>query len=98
MRSFQISDRDLQALIAPALRAKLAAAGFKMGAVMDGRSGDPNCAFYFPINLNLAGDCGVRRDEDGTWTISQEESPLLADRTAETFQAHVAAIASQAPR
>ena len=41
---------------------------------------DLDCAFYFPINLNIAGKCGVARDADGVWTITQEHDAEIAER------------------
>lgn len=92
MRELEMSDGEIQALVATAIRAKLKAAGFTMGATDDADAVEGPGAFYFPINLNLAGDCTVTRAEDGTWTITQEDNPLLADRTASAFQSHAAAI------
>ncbi len=91
MKTFQISDRDLQALIAERLRKKLAAAGFETGASMVGTE-DPNSAFYFPINLNLAGKCAVMRGEDGMWTFTQEVNQALADRTAASHESYIDAL------
>jgi hypothetical protein len=91
MNTLRISDGELQTLLATAIRKKLAGAGFKTGASMEGW-GNPNCAFYFPINLNLSGQCGVQRGADGFWTFSQEDNPIMADRLAATLRAHADAI------
>lgn len=91
MQTFQISDRDLQALIAAALRKELAAAGFVIGASMVGTE-DPNSAFYFPINLNLAGKCAVMREADGMWTFTQEVNQALAERTAASHESFIDAL------
>lgn len=98
MKTLSISDRDLQELIAPGLRKKLAAAGFVMGATMDARSEDPNCAFYFAINLNLAGVCSVSRDADGEWTIRQEVNQKLAERTMASHESYIEACDARSNR
>ena len=81
-----MTDRELQDLIAPALRARLREAGFKTGVPSDEHAG-----FFFPINLELSGSCDVARNADGTWTFSQCDA-LVADRTAATLMAHYNAI------
>lgn len=86
MRELRLSDAELQALIAPALRKKLKAAGFAFGTATDEHAG-----FYFPINLALAGSISVVRYEDGTWVFAQETNATLADRTADAFVSHVEA-------
>jgi hypothetical protein len=90
VRELRITDGELQTLIATALRRKLAKAGFKTGT-----PSDANAAFFFPINLELTGDCEVIRHEDGTWTFTQEETPMIADRIAQTAIFHAAAIAQR---
>lgn len=84
MREVQITDAELERLIAPAIRKRLRAAGFKMGTASD----EVPSAFMFPINLNLAGVVGVHRSEDGVWTFSQEDNPMLADRMMDSMIAH----------
>ena len=76
MKELHITDAELQKLIAPALRKRLKAAGFHTGT-----ASDDNCAFFFPINLSVAGSVKVTRHEDGTWCIQQETSPALSERT-----------------
>lgn len=84
MRELQITDAELERLIAPAIRKRMRAAGFKMGTASD----EVPSAFVFPINLNLAGVVGVHRSEDGVWTFSQEDDPMLADRMIDSMMAH----------
>lgn len=98
MKTLSISDRDLQKLIAPALRKKLAGAGFVMGATMDVRSDDPNSSFYFPINMNLAGVCSVLRGADGIWTICQQVDQALAERTMASHESYIEASAARPNR
>jgi hypothetical protein len=76
MRELRLTDGELQKLVAPAIRAHLKTAGFHTGA-----SSCNNNAFFFPINLDLAGDVRVTRHEDGTWVFTQETYPALAERT-----------------
>ena len=84
MREVQITDAELERLIAPAIRKFMRRVGFKMGTPSD----ETPSAFMFPINLNLSGAIGVHRSEDGVWTFSQEDDPMLADRMIETMIAH----------
>ncbi len=90
MRELRITDAELQALIAPGLRRKFVEAGFKTGT-----ASDENTSFFFPINLQLAGECFVTRHEDGTWTFTQEEAPMIADRVAQAAVSHASAIAQR---
>ena len=88
VRELRISDTELQKLIATAIRKRLKAAGFTTGT----RSDDSN-AFFFPINLDLAGDCTVTRLETEEWVFTQEESSVVADRMAQVSLYYAAAIA-----
>jgi hypothetical protein len=81
-----MTDRELQKLIATPLVAKLKAAGFKTGTPSNDHTG-----FYFPINLNMAGELSIVRYEDGVWTFRQEDSYIAADRQAASIQAFVEA-------
>lgn len=76
MREVTISDRELQALIAPALISWLKAKGFQGGLP----SGEHN-GFWFPISLDFAGEVHAVRYEDGTWIFSQELNERLIQRT-----------------
>jgi hypothetical protein len=87
MRELQITDADLQKLLAPTIRKYLRKAGFKMGAP----SGAEPPSYFFPINLELAGDVTVTRREDGTWSFTQETDLMLIERTAESGFAHASA-------
>ena len=87
MRELRITDEDLQALIADGLRKKLKAAGFNTVVPSSDHAG-----FFFPVNLSLAGECTVTRHEDGTWTITQEDNALLADRTDDCLGFHAQAV------
>lgn len=91
MRVLQITDGEIQALVAPALRAYLRKAGFVIGA----SSGDEPSTFWMPVNIDLAGHVDVIRDEDGIWTFTQEENMHVADRVAEASEYHGAAIAQR---
>lgn len=91
MKELRLTDGEMQALVANKLRAKLRAAGFKMGPPAD----QEPPTFYFPININVAGEVAIVRHEDGTWTILQDEHGMLADRTAAALGIHAAAIASR---
>ena len=91
MRELRITDGEVQALIAPAFRARLRAEGFKMGTASDA---DPS-SFFFPINLNLAGHVEVVRGADGVWSIFQEDDAHINDRTAAASEYHGGAIAGR---
>ena len=87
MRVLRLTDRELQDIVGPALRAKLKMAGF-----VSGTPSNDHTAFFFPINLDLAGDVVVTRHEDCTWTITQECDLTLLERTQAAGEAHVAAM------
>lgn len=87
MRELRITDEDLQALIADALRDKLKAAGFNTVVGSTEHAG-----FFFPINLGLAGQCTVTRHEDGTWTFTQEDNARLAERMEACLGFHAQAV------
>ena len=94
MKELRLTDAELRALIAPALLDKLRCAGFATATAAG--AAEP-CAFYFPINLALAGEVTVNRSTEGVWTITQECDPLLAERTADTQTAHIEAMLSARP-
>jgi len=87
MKELRLSDRELQDIVGPALRAKLKVAGF-----VSGTPSNDHTAFFFPINLDLAGDVVVTRHEDATWSITQECDLTLLERTQAAGEAHVAAV------
>ena len=91
MKELRIGDRELQALIAPALTARLKAEGFHTGVPTT-----EHCGFYFPINLCLAGDIEIVRHEDGTWIFSQEVDDRLASRTFAALEDHSVVCATAA--
>lgn len=91
MRELRLTDRDLQALVAPGLRAKLRAAGFKIGR----SSGEFPAALFVPISLDLVGWCQFTRDEDGVWTILQDET-RMADILDDAHAMHADAVATRA--
>jgi len=93
MRTLTLTDAEVQKLIASAIRKRLKAAGFHTGTASDDHSG-----FFFPIDLGLAGQVGVTRHEDGTWTIQQETNLMLAERMGTTLAAHGEAIAAATQR
>lgn len=90
MRELTLTDRELQALIAPKLRRRLKKAGFVMGA---SEASDDRPSFYFVIHLDLVGFSELVRNDDGTWTISQCENAMVADRVASSNVLHEEAIA-----
>lgn len=90
MREVQISDAELQALIAPPIRERLKAAGFQTGA-----SVTASCGVFLPVFLDMAGSIEVERTEDGMWTFRQELNVELADRTADALHAHVESIGAR---
>jgi len=92
VKELRITDAELQSMIAPALKAKLHAAGFQRG-FCDAE----HCGFFFPINLELAGTCTVTRNEDGTWTFTQQDN-TITDRLDETYEIHAAAIETASQR
>jgi hypothetical protein len=92
MRTLTMTDRELQRLIAPAIRKRLKAAGFHTGT-----SSDDHAGFFFPIDLNLSGSVEVTRHEDGTWTFEQEDQ-AVADRRATSLACHAEAITGAAQR
>jgi hypothetical protein len=83
MKQLTMTDKEVQALIAPAIRKKLKAAGFVSGTASDDHAG-----YLFPIDLQLAGAITIQRHDDGTWVFQQEEDLTLMERTAATFAAH----------
>jgi hypothetical protein len=87
VRELQISDAELQKIIATGIRKKLKDFGFKTGPASDGNQG-----FFFPINLDLSGEISVVRTADGVWTFTQEDDAIFADRTAECTSYAVAAM------
>jgi hypothetical protein len=91
IRELKLTDLEVQKLIAPALKKKLRAAGFTMGA---SESADGfNCAFYFPVNLDLAGINTVERDEHGVWTFRQRVGgEAVNERLRQTSEDHMDAI------
>lgn len=91
MKELRLTDAELQALIAPALRARLQESGFAFGRPMDARL-DEFDIMLFPIGLDLAGLASVERDLEGVWTFRQIDSAVLHDRTADALRSHVAAI------
>lgn len=90
MRELRISDAELQRDLSRVLMARLKKAGFHTGA-----ASDEQCTAMLPVRIDLAGAVMVKRDEAGFWIITQELHLELADRTAFTEQAHVAAIESR---
>jgi len=74
VQELRISDGELQGLIAPRLRKRLAGAGFKMGSP----SSEPASSFYFIINLDLAGHVTIECGIDGIWIFRQDERRLAA--------------------
>ena len=89
MKELRITDSELQAVIAPALRKFLAGKGFLMGTPSDSLT-----TYFFPIDVNLAGCVDVTRDADGVWTITQDEHGM-AERVAVSAFEHGEAIASR---
>src|ERR1700684_1321499 len=89
MTEVQITDGELQKLIAPALRKFLKSKGFRFGT-----ASDDNCAYWFPINLELGGSVEIERGEDGTWLIRQENA-VVADRRAGTLMIPGGAVAGR---
>ena len=87
MRELRITDAELQALIAPGLRARLKQAGFRNGTASNDHTG-----FFFPINLEIAGSCTVGRLEDGTWVFTQVDDAVIAERTELASAAHTDAV------
>lgn len=85
MKELRLTDAELQALIAPALRAKLRAAGFEAGRPST-IHGYP--FFFLPINLDLAGQVSIERSEDGTWMFRQEQNPIVVERTEVAEECH----------
>ena len=92
MKEMRITDAELQAMIAPALKARLHAAGFTPG-FCDAE----HCGFFFPVNLELAGTCTVTREEDGTWTFAQQDT-AVADRMEQSLEMHADAVATRETR
>lgn len=90
MKEFKISDAGLQALVADALRKRLIAAGLRPGA-----PSNDCCAVALPVNLNLAGEVEVERDEDGTWTFRQQLDAEVSSRTAFAAECHASAVAAR---
>lgn len=90
MKEVRLSNRELQALIAPGLIAKLKAAGFQAG-----RSSGECCAVVFPINLNFSGTVDIERTDDGVWTFRQQDDVDVASRTEFAAQAHAAAVSER---
>jgi hypothetical protein len=86
VREVRISDADLQKIIGPPLRAFLKKNGFKSGTASDEGTG-----YFFPIDLDLAGNISVVRHADGTWMFLQEDA-LIADRVAQTAALHLEVI------
>jgi hypothetical protein len=89
MTEVLITDAELQKLIAPPIIKFLKSKGLRAGT-----PSDDNCAYWFPINLELAGTVEIERGEDGTWLIRQDDA-IIADRCAETLMIHGAAIAAR---
>lgn len=93
MIELQMTDAEVQKLVAPAIRKHLRKAGFKTGI----RS-DESGSYLFPIDLQLAGDVSVHRSNDGIWTFRQEESAIIADRMAQMMILHAEAISAREER
>lgn len=87
-----MDDRELAALIAPALQQKLREAGFKTGT-----ASNRNAAFYMPINLDLAGHVSVERYEDGTWVFSQVTDNCMVTYLDEANAIFVKMLKGRAP-
>lgn len=87
MKELRLTDGELQAIVAPAIRERLRAAGFAMGT----SSGDLPSSFWMPVNLNLAGHVEIIRSEDGVWSFTQVDG-VIADRVAVTGEIHEGAI------
>lgn len=86
MQELRLTDQELQALVAPALRARLREAGFKMGR----SEGEFPSSLFVPISLDLVGWCSFERDEDGNWIFKQDENrmvDLMGDSQAAHFEA-----------
>jgi hypothetical protein len=88
VKELRLTDRELQALIAPALLARLKAAGF----VTAHSEGAQPVGFAFPITLNLAGEVTLHRSDEGVWTLTQLSDGDLAERTEFAQRAHVEAV------
>lgn len=87
----RISDRDLQAMIAPRLKDALRRAGFKIGT-----NGDGHACFMIPVNVGLIGTSQLTLQEDGNWLFQQEESEVIADRVTDAGMAHFEAMRAAA--
>lgn len=89
MKELRLTDRELQDMIAPALRARLRAAGFEP---MHSDGAEP-MGFSLPITLDLAGDVTLERNiDEGIWTFRQVAHGDLADRTDFAERAHREAV------
>jgi hypothetical protein len=94
MKELRITDQDLQALVAPALRERLKKVGFVLGR----STGEFPAAVWVPINLDLVGWCHFVRTDDGVWVFQQDEN-RMAEIVADGREDHGEAIATrQAPR
>ena len=94
MREVQFTDAELQALVAPALRKKLKAAGFQGGA-SDRSDWSPQGCIFLPVFIDMAGSVEIERTEDGVWTFRQELDFELSERTSAVQIIHTDVVVAQ---
>jgi hypothetical protein len=71
LKQLELSDAQVQELVAPALLKRLRDAGFHTGVPTDTAT-----TVYVPINLDLVGDVEIVRYEDGTWVFRQQTTEV----------------------
>ncbi len=84
MKQLSIKSDELQSLVATALKARLRAAGFKLGS----SDGLERSCLMIPVNVGMTGYCQLTYHEDGTWLFEQEDDTVVAERTHDTFRSH----------
>jgi hypothetical protein len=89
MLELRLTDIELQRLLAPALKKRLAREGFRFGTSESPQDGYNT--ILLPVRLDLADSVSLSRDPDGLW-IFQQIDPGIERRFLETFADHYEAI------